>query len=79
MGIIRGWNRALKAIILWFVQKNSVKVNKRIDPTINIGLRKMFGRRHRKPIARNVVLSLLIYEMDVSSGRDARLVRPRDG
>ena len=25
------------------------------------------------------VLSLLIYEMDVSSGRDARLVRPHDG
>ena len=24
-------------------------------------------------------LSLLIYEMDVSSGRDARLVRPHDG
>lgn len=50
MGIIRGWNRALKAIILWFVQKNSVKVNKRIDPTINISLRKMFGRSHRKPL-----------------------------
>ena len=34
--------------------ENSVKVNKRIDPTINISLRKMFGRRHRKPIPNGI-------------------------
>ena len=76
MGIIRGWNRALKAIILWFVQKNSVKVNKRIDPIINISLRKMFGRRHRKPIGHP---NDQFAETLISSDRDARLVRPHDG
>ena len=49
MGIIRGWNRALKVIILWFVQKNNVKAYERKCLAVNISSRKMFGRSHRKP------------------------------